>query len=164
MSYCRDKYFGKFLQSIVQHYNHDKYWRRRGYVIDPNSKKNLFLRLYYLYYIKKCDAYNNSSFGTNLGSGAIFLTPPDIPHGPNGIIIGHDVRIGRNCTIWQQVTITHGGGVIIGDNVMIGAGAKIIGKVKIGNNVKIGANCVVVEDIPDGATVVLQKPRILIRH
>ena len=35
--------------------------------------------------------------------------------------------------------------------------------VKVGNNVKIGANCVVVEDIPDNATVVLNKPRIIIR-
>ena len=31
------------------------------------------------------------------------------------------------------------------------------------NDVRIGANCVVVEDIPDFATVVLQKPRIIIR-
>lgn len=35
--------------------------------------------------------------------------------------------------------------------------------VHIGNNVKIGANCVVVEDIPDNATVVLQKPRIILK-
>lgn len=27
---------------------------------------------------------------------------------------------------------------------------------------KVGANCVVVEDIPDGATVVLPKPRIIL--
>lgn len=46
---------------------------------------------------------------------------------------------------------------------MIGAGAKIIGKVKIGSNVKIGANCIVVEDIPDNATVVMHKPRIIIK-
>lgn len=56
-----------------------------------------------------------------------------------------------------------GGGISIGDNVMIGAGAKIIGKVKIGSNVKIGANWIVVEDIPDNATVVMHKPRIIIK-
>ena len=32
------------------------------------------------------------------------------------------------------------------------------------SNVKIGANCVIVEDIPDGATVVLNKPRIIIKQ
>ena len=60
------------------------------------------------------------------------------------------------------MTIAHGG-VRIGDNVLIGAGAKILPHVTIGNNVKIGANCVVVEDILDNATVVLPKPRIIIK-
>jgi serine O-acetyltransferase len=69
-------------------------------------------------------------------------------------------RIGKNCTIQQDVTIGHiggfrGGGVpTIGDNVYIGAGAKILGEVKIGNNVKIGANAVVITDIPDNALAV----------
>ena len=49
---------------------------------------------------------------------------------------------------------------IIGENVLIGSNAYISPGVRIGNNVKIGANCVVVEDIPDNATVVLQKPII----
>ena len=83
-----------------------------------------------------------------------------MPHGLNGIIVGHDAIIGRNCTIIHQVTIAHGG-VRIGNNVLIGAGAKILPNVTIGNNVKIGANCVVVEDVPDNATVVRPKPRII---
>ncbi|MBP3302611.1 MAG: hypothetical protein J6L64_05725 [Opitutales bacterium] len=49
----------------------------------------------------------------------------------------------------------------MGDNVLLGAGAKILPGVHIGDNAKIGANCVVVEDVPAGATCVLQKPRIL---
>ena len=120
------------------------------------------MKIYYLYYIKKVDAWHNCSFGTNLHSGAFFKSAPLLPHGPNGIIIGHDCVIGERCTIYQQVTIAHGG-VIIGDNVMIGAGAKVLSGTCIGNNVKIGANCVVVEDIPDNATVVLQKPRIILK-
>ncbi len=55
------------------------------------------------------------------------------------------------------------GNVRIGNNVIIGAGAKILPNVTIGNNCKIGANCVVVEDIPDNATVVLHKPRIIVK-
>lgn len=57
-----------------------------------------------------------------------------------------------------------GGAPQIGNNVFIGAGAKLIGKIKIGNNVKIGAGCVVVTDIPDNATVVMHKPRIIIKE
>lgn len=33
----------------------------------------------------------------------------------------------------------------------------------MGNDVKIGAGCVVAIDIPDNATVVMQKPRIIVK-
>lgn len=46
---------------------------------------------------------------------------------------------------------------------MIGAGAKIIGNVRIGNNVRIGANAIVVDDVPDDCTVVMSKPRVIVR-
>lgn len=44
---------------------------------------------------------------------------------------------------------------------MFGAGSKVLKGVTIGSNVRVGANAVVIEDIPDGATVVLQRPRII---
>lgn len=154
--------FVRFILNIIQKYNHDKYWRRRAVTVNPSSKVNIFTKLYFLLYIKYIDARHNASFGTNLNSGAVFAAPPTLPHGPNGIIVGHDCIVGKNCKIFQQVTIAHGN-VRIGDNVMIGAGAKILPDVTIGNNVKVGANCVVVESIPDNATVVLPKPRILIQ-
>lgn len=153
---------GRVLLSWIQHYNHEKYWKRRDIVINPNDKTYLLLKLYYLYYIKRTDAYHNCSFGTNLNSGAYFATPPHLPHGPKGIIVGHDVRIGANSLIYQQVTIAQGGVKIL-NNVLIGAGAKILPGVSIGNNVKVGANAVVVEDVPDNATVVLPKPRIILK-
>lgn len=86
-----------------------------------------------------------------------------MPHGPNGIIVGSDAKIGKECIIYHQVTIA-AGHVEIGDYVELGAGAKVLPNVKIGNHVHVGANCVVVEDIPDYATVVLQKPRIIIKN
>lgn len=52
---------------------------------------------------------------------------------------------------------------MIGDNVLIGANVYIAPGVKIGNNVKIGANALVVEDIPDNATVVMPKPRVILK-
>ena len=42
----------------------------------------------------------------------------------------------------------------VGDNVVIGAGSKVLGNIKIGSNSKIGANSVVLDDVPEGATVV----------
>lgn len=90
------------------------------------------------------------------GGGAVFSEPPKLPHLLNGIIISYGAKIGRNCTINQQVTIGQNekGHPVIGDNVFIGAGARIIGAVTIGDNVKIGANAVVVKDIPRNSTVV----------
>ena len=95
---------------------------------------------------------------------------PTFPHGLTGIFISCNAKIGKNCVIFHQVTIgsntlpdSRGNGApVIGDNVYIGCGAKIIGNVRVGNNVRIGANCVVTQDIPDNATVVLEKPRIIV--
>ena len=148
------------LMSWISHYDHDKYWRRREIVVNPYSGCNKFLKLYYLYYIKKVDSYWHCTFGTGFNEGARFEEPPTLWHGPNGIIIAYNVTIGKGCIICQRVTIGNGSQVTIGNNVLIGSNVYIKPGVKIGNNVKIGANAVVVEDIPDGATVVMQKPII----
>ena len=155
----------KLLKPIVQHYNPKKYWKWRMEVINPSSKVPKIIRVIRLFKIKRMDAFNGASFGTHLGYGADFRTPPKLPHGLRGIYISHNAIIGENCTIFQQVTIGEGknGAPRIGDNCYIGAGAKIIGGIKIGHNVNIGANCIVFENIPDNSTVVLQKPRIIKR-
>ena len=149
----------------IQHYNHNKYWKYRAIVVSRVKKYSKIRKIVYLYKIKKMDAYNNASFGTHLNYGAEFKGIPNLPHGIRGIFISHNAKIGDNCTIFQHVTIGEGkdGAPIIGDNCYIGAGAKIIGKIKIGNNVKIGAGCVVAIDIPDNATVVMEKPRIILK-
>ena len=151
---------GRKILSIIQGYNHEKYWKRRSKVIDPNYR-NIFLKIYYLYYIKRIDNKFNSSFGTNYNSGTQFLTPPHLPHGPRNIIVGHDLIIGKNVTLFHGVTLAHGGSKI-GNNVMFSTGSVLLQGRNIGNNVKIGANAVVVEDIPDNSTVVLQKPRVIL--
>ena len=154
-----------FLRRRIQHYNAKKYWKLRARVMGKN-KYPKWLKYFWLMYIKKCDAFNGASLGTYLGHGAVFETPPSLPHGLYGIIVSQNARIGKNARIMHQVTIGEDeeGAPTIGDNVFIGAGAKITGKIRIGNNVKIGTNCVVFQDIPDNATVVMQKPRIIVRE
>ena len=155
--------FEMYIRSLVQHYNHKKYWRWRDKI--TSGKGNKLSRVILLYRIKRMDAKNGASMGTHLHKSALFATPPNLPHGLYGIIVSHNAVIGKNVTIFHQVTIGegNGGAPTIGDNVYIGAGAKIIGGITIGNNVKIGANCVVFMDIPDNCTVVSPKPRIIIK-
>ena len=147
----------RFFRAHVQHYDEKKYWNRRKKVIAPaQGLCQKMLNYYRLFYIKRCDAFNNASTGTHLGFGASFQTPPRLPHGLYGIIVSHRAIIGADCTIFHQVTIGDGknGAPIIGDNVLIGAGAKIIGNVHIGSNSKIGANAVVVHDVPENSVVI----------
>jgi serine O-acetyltransferase len=86
-----------------------------------------------------------------------------------GIVIGA-FEIGKNCTIFQQVTLgaklpdfDHSANLrpTLGNDVFIGAGVKVIGGIKIGNDVKIGANCVIVKDIVSNCTVVTSPIRII---
>ena len=86
------------------------------------------------------------------------------PH-PIGIVLHKNTKVGRNCIIYQNVTIgaknVKDGDInkpdnypIIGDNVTIYAGAVIVGPITVGNNAVIGANAVVFNDIPENAVVV----------
>ncbi len=144
----------KRIRYKIQHYNPDKYWKYRNRVI--NKEKNKLIRFYYLYKIKRMDAFNNSSLGTNFDKSATFSDIPCFPHGLNGIIISQFSQIGKDNIIYHQVTVGSKDDKTapkIGDNVTIYPGAKIIGDIKIGNNCIIGAGAVVVSDIPDSCIV-----------
>ena len=88
---------------------------------------------------------------------------------PIGIVIHPDVKIGKNCTIYQNVTIGRGKYIdknksnvpIIGDNVTIYANAVLINGIKVGNNVTIGAGAIVLNDVEDNATVAGNPAKII---
>lgn len=104
--------------------------------------------------------------GGYIGRGASVASVPSLPHGLHGIYISRCASIGRNCRIYQNVTIgeVNGSAPRIGDDCLIGAGAVIVGGVAIGDHARIGAGAVVHMDVPDGATVVAQPARILIKE
>lgn len=111
----------------------------------------------YLYY------YNGRIYRNNdltIGIKKLGKQNTMFPH-PVGIVIGKYVQIGKNCSIYQNVTI----GVKapkdaeqkkypkIGNNVYIGANSLIIGNIRIGDNVVVGAGTLVNKDVPDNAIV-----------
>lgn len=81
-----------------------------------------------------------------------------------GLYIAHPVgtvimckRIGKNASIVANVTIgmrNEWAFPEIGDDVFIGAGARVLGGIKVGDHARIGANAVVIQDVPEGATMV----------
>lgn len=112
--------------------------------------------------------YYQFEHGSAIAYNAEFASTPLLPHGTKQIVITGDVRIGKNCVIFQQVAIQGEylenselfGSPVIGDDCYIYPGAKIIGKVRIGNNVVIGPNAVVMRDVPDNCIVSAGEPKI----
>lgn len=110
--------------------------------------------------------------GSWISVDAQFGSIPYFPHGIYGIFISGGAVIGRDCIIFQHVTIGSNtlidssglGAPIIGDNCYIGAGAKIIGNIKLGKNVRVGANAVVVKDVPDNTVVTVGEQRTIQRQ
>ena len=107
---------------------------------------------------------------SNIPTEKVFISPGlRIPHAFDNVIITEHANIGKNVTIYHDVTIGiidgedyTPGDIVIGDDVLIGAGAKIIGKCKIGSGTKIGANALVIsENIPPYSLVFAPKATII---
>lgn len=97
--------------------------------------------------------------GIDIHPGATIGRRFFIDHGM-GVVIGETTEIGDDCLLYQGVTL---GGTsskaekrhpTLGKGVVVGAGAKVLGAINIGNFSKIGAGSVVVNDVPEHATVV----------
>ena len=76
-----------------------------------------------------------------------------LPHA-TGIVIGDGSVIGRDVTIYQNVTLgrknaKHNAYPSIGNNCTIYAGAVLVGEIEVGQSSIIGANAVVQESLPE---------------
>ena len=91
-----------------------------------------------------------------------------LPH-TIGITIHKRAKIGKNCKIYQNVTIgagkynpTNNSNIPeIGNNVTIYANSVIIGGIKIGDNAIIGAGSIVLDDVPPNTTVAGNPAKII---
>jgi serine O-acetyltransferase len=96
-----------------------------------------------------------------------------IDHGM-GVVIGETAEIGNDCTLYDGVTL---GGTrpsreqqsqkrhpTVGNDVIIGAGAKVLGPFKVGDGARIGAAAVVLKEVPNGATMVGNPARQVVRR
>ena len=102
--------------------------------------------------------------------------PPTLEIG-DGLVITHTqgtilggASIGRNVTIYQQVTLgastadfayTPSLRPVVEDGVTLAAGAKVLGGVTLGRNCVVGANAVVLTDVPPDSLAVGVPARIV---
>jgi len=98
--------------------------------------------------------------GARIGPGLF------IDHGM-GVVIGETAEIGKNVTLYHDVTL---GGVspsldsdnqrdqkrhpTLEDDVIVGSGAQILGPITVGKGARVGANAVAIKDVPPCVTVV----------
>jgi serine O-acetyltransferase len=87
--------------------------------------------------------------GAEFGPGFVLLHS-------QGVVINGQARGGSSICLEHQVTIgaERNQNPRLGDNIYVGCGARILGAVNVGDGARIGANAVVVQDVPQGATVV----------
>mgnify|MGYP006111446285 FL=1 len=139
----------------------------------PGVKAVFFYRIANFFYLAKFDLIariisQTIRFftGVEIHPGATIGKNLFIDHGM-GVVIGETSVIGDNVTIYHAVTL---GGIspsidsdlqrnekrhpTIGNDVVIGSGAQIIGPVLVGNCARIAANAVVVNNVPENATMV----------
>lgn len=106
--------------------------------------------------------------GIDIHPGATIGRRFFIDHGM-GVVIGETTEIGDDCLLYQGVTL---GGTsakqekrhpTLGRGVVVGAGAKVLGAITLGNYSKVGAGSVVVNDVPDHATVIGIPGRVVVQ-
>lgn len=91
-----------------------------------------------------------------------------IDHGM-GVVIGETTIVGDDVLLYQGVTL---GGTsskpekrhpTLGNGVIVGAGAKVLGNITIGDHSRVGAGSVVINDVPENATVVGVPGRVVLQ-
>ncbi len=113
-------------------------------------------------------AFSRFLTGIDIHPGATIGRRFFIDHGM-GVVIGETTEIGDDVLLYQGVTL---GGTsskqekrhpTLGRGVVVGAGAKVLGNITLGNYSKVGAGSVVINDVPERATVVGVPGRVVLQ-
>ena len=132
--------------NLMYFFFHQKILRINGSVPWPVHRTSRVL------YYRRIEVGNNAAPGRNSGCYI---------QARNGIVIGHNLRMGPGCGLissnhdiddYDQWIKTDP--IRIGNNVWLGMNVVVMPGVSIGNNVVVGANSVVTKDIPDNSVAV----------
>ena len=127
------------------------FWRAQNYFLDIGCYK----------FAQLASNLNLLLHGAEICVGARIGAPALIRH-PCGIVIGSGVRIGKNCTILQGVTIglsnvmTSGANIYptLKNNIVLGANCSVLGSISIADNTLVGSHSLVLTDTKPNSTYV----------
>jgi acetyltransferase-like isoleucine patch superfamily enzyme len=169
----------KKISGLVEKFNFCLFWLRWFY---PKAKGiPLFYLLYYfipqkifringrvpwpVHFTSRVLYYQNIKLGNRSAPG---MNACCYIQARNGIIIGHNLRIGpgvglisSNHNLEDYDSYSKDKPITIGDNVWIGMNSVIMPGVAIGDNVVIGANSVVTGNIPSNVIAVGNPCRVI---
>ena len=108
-------------------------------------------------------AYVRLAYDIRLDAGADI--GPGFYIGHIGGIRIHRYRIGRRCSIHQQVVVgpraPGGEAPVIGDRVWIGPHARLTGGIRVGDGATIGGGAEVTQDVPPGSLLLGRPSRVV---
>jgi serine O-acetyltransferase len=112
---------------------------------------------------------NTLLYGNSLSPRATVGPGLWLGHHAFGTVVQDNVTIGSKVTIWHNVTLEAAGEdstwLTIEDGANVGASAVIAAppgrRLRVGRGARVGAGAVVTEDVPDGATVVAARTRLV---
>src|SRR5690606_13572775 len=140
-------------------------------IANPQIKKRVIERLSIIKNLnypnlihKNCWISNNVEMGYgNIIYPNVSINYETIIH--NFVTINMNASLGHNCELNDYDTISPGvnlaGFTKVGYSTFFGIGCSVIQGHSIGRNVLIGAGAVIINDVPDGATVVGNPGRII---
>lgn len=129
----------------------------------PGFLRSVLLAIYRILY-----RYVRNSYGIEIPLTVILGRRLWLVH-QNGVVFHWKTVVGDDCLIRHNATIGagYGGektlhrGPQLGNRVEVGPGAVIFAAVKIGEGAVIGPNVVVMSDVPAGARVFAEAPRVI---
>lgn len=136
--------------------------------IGDNRVRKSISSAFHAHYICLFHPFSQISSRAKIGEGTVVI---------GGALINADARIGRHAIINTNSSVGHdvcledfvhiapnvalAGHVHVGEGTFVGMGASVLPGIKIGKWCVIGAGSVVLQDVPDGATVTGNPARVI---
>lgn len=155
LSYERQSFGLKFPNDLINGvFQYQRLLRKTEYY--RNCRKDFIGKMIYWFYRVRLEK-ESQRLGLSIPLNVFGKGLRIVHYG--SVTVNKGCKVGKNCRIYNNTVLgTRGAGFgggcpTIGDNTFVGTNACILGGITIGNNVVVAAGAVVIDDVPDNATV-----------